>query len=268
MFPSEEWQPILQAISNKYPEFLVWKHLERALAGVGDIDAAVPSELLNQVSDDFLHLIRPAWSPTHVIVCEHVPGKKLHFVISPKFLPAVPEFDLCTQPSRGAAAWAHPKRLAQLAELNGSGIRGIKPAGEALVALVYHGVSFSGKNRMTHEEEVLMARSLVGDFPTVNSANNLLVPKLAQWSIRSIISKLGKGQWSPVHSRLAWVAFMLSSSLNPGFASRRVLFRLRIRMFGNCIMTRLGQGGRTLTTGDTQEFIELARGQDHQILRF
>src|SRR5437016_3364914 len=78
------WLPLLRRLSQRIPEWIVWKNVDSAFYGRGDIDAAAPKSAWPTIQNEFV-----MWAQelelTPVIICKHIPGG-LNLVAAPSGL--------------------------------------------------------------------------------------------------------------------------------------------------------------------------------------
>ena len=250
----------LREMTVRHPSLLVWKHLERALQGQGDVDAAAPIDRIDAIRADINAIARNTLAATHVILCDHVADKNLHFFVQPDRLPQLFEFDVCSQPSRGLAPWASPRLLLALATMSTEGIRRLRPGSEAVVSLVYQGLSPAGTPRMPdHEIEPLRA-NLAHDMVGAARACKTLPPWPARQPLLDLVTQVAQGRWDRSLAQRAYFGFIMSSCAHPRFTARRTVFRLRLAVGQECVMSRLGRReGRRVPASGLRDLLLAAR---------
>jgi hypothetical protein len=259
----------LREMTARHPRLLVWKHLDRALRGSGDVDAAAPRSDLPDIGADAFTIGQKTLAATHLIVCTHVADKTLYFFAQPDRLPNLFEFDVCSQPSRGLAPWGSPSRLVPLATVSAQGIRRLRPGAEAVVSLVYHGLSRSGTHRLHDEEFDLVDAGLKEDMLGAREACRTLPPLPARQPLLDLVSQISYGFWKRTAAQRAYAAFALAATAHPPFMARRAAFRLCLATGRECVMSRLArrEGRRVPDTGLEQLLIR-ARAQGHRVIEF
>src|SRR5919202_1251220 len=67
------WLPLLRRLSEVSSDWLVWKNVDSALSGIGDVDSAAASSQWSSIEEEFL-----AWAEREKLgpaaVCRHIPG--------------------------------------------------------------------------------------------------------------------------------------------------------------------------------------------------
>jgi hypothetical protein len=259
----------LREMTARHSSLLVWKHLDRALRGRGDVDAAAPATALDAIRADVNAIACETLGATHVIRCEHVADKSLHFFIQPERLPQLFEFDVCTQPSRGMAPWANPRQMLLLATMSSEGIRRLRPGAEAVVSLVYEGLSPSGAARLNGDELKLVTRGLTQDAVGAVEACKTLPPTLARRPLLFLVEGMSQGQWDSARARQAFLGFVLATLAHPRFTARRGHFKLRLAMGRECLMSLLARrSGRLVPASGLVELLRAARADGHVVMKF
>lgn len=257
----------LAELSARHPSFLVWKHLDRAVRGVGDVDAAAPATDAPRIVDDAASLARSLLGAAAVIRCDHVADKRLTFFVLPRLLPQLFELDVCVGPSRGLTPWADPARMAKLAILDDRGIRRLRPGAEALVSLVYHGLSYHGGRRLSGDEEEIVTSGLRRDRDGAHYACSLLAPLPARRPLHRLLEMVEAGVWVPSLSRHAFWGFVVSGAAHPAFTGRRIAFRSRIAARRDCVMHRVAQAhGRRVEEHRVPALLAAARQDGHNVV--
>lgn len=258
---------LLRELTRRHQDLVVWKHLDRALLGQGDIDAAASISEADAIVADVVRMAPTILGATHVIPCNHVENKLLHFFVQPHLLPQLFEFDLCTQPARGLAPWANPAGMLPLAVVGPEGIRRLRPGAEAVVSLVYHGLSPRGTYRLTGDEWEIVVRGLAEDLPGAQQACSALPPRPARIPLRELVECLSNGIWTEKHARRAFFGFVASGLAHPSFTVRRVLFRTRLTVGRECLMSRLARKhGRQVPETGLDQLLRDARETGHDVV--
>jgi hypothetical protein len=257
----------LRELTGRHAHLLVWKHLDRALLGRGDVDAAAPAEDTDAIAADAVGIAPGTLDATHVIACNHVADKRLHFFVQPHRLPELFEFDMCTQPSRGLAPWADPRAMVPLSVVQDNGIRRLRPGAEAVVSLVYHGLSQRGRDRLTNDEREIVHDGLRSDLSGAEEACRTLPPRPARQPLRNLIAEVSKGSWDANEARRAFRGFVISGPAHPRFTLRRVLYRARLAGGGECLMSDLARHhDRKVPVSGLTELLSAARASGHRVI--
>jgi len=257
----------LREMTARHPGLLVWKHLQRALQGQGDVDAAAPARDAAAIRADAQAIAATTLAASHVILCDHIADKKLHFFVQPDRLPHLFEFDVCCQPSRGLAPWAGPDRMLPLATLSGEGIRRLRPGAEAVVSLVYHGLSPSGTTRPRGHEAALVDLGLAQDREGAERACATLPPRPARRPLAALVQQVSEGHWDRTLAQRAYAGFVVASCAHPRFSVRRLGLRAQLAAGRECVMSVLARReGRLVPAAGLETLLRQARADGHTVL--
>lgn len=266
MIRDESRATFLRELTRRHERLVVWKHLDRALLGRGDIDAAAPLGDTAAIAADAIRIAPRILGATHVISCDHVADKWLHFFVQPQLLPQLFEFDMCTQPARGFAPWADPEAMLPLAVVGADGIRRLRPGAEAVVSLVYHGLSPHGRYRLAEDEREIVDRGLAEDLSGAQQACSTLLPRPARASLLDLVDCFSVGGWNEKNARRAFFGFMVSGFAQPRFTVRRVLFRARLAVGRECLMSDLARHhSRQVPATGLNQLLHDARESGHGV---
>lgn len=256
----------MRTLTARHERLVVWKHLERALRGRGDIDAAAPEPDVAAIAADAAAIAPDTLHAQYVVRCPHVPDRFLQFFVQPSRLPQLFELDICFQPSRGSARWADPVGLARLAAIESAGIRSLRPGAEAVVSIVLHGLSASGRNRLAGDEDDIVTRGLRIDLAGAREACAVLPPAPARRHLHELVEALAAGRWDSRLARWAFLAFVRSGLGSPDFGARRLAFRARLASGRVCTMVKVARyHGRRVPPDRLTWFLDQARAEGHEV---
>jgi len=266
MTPDPSRVAFLRELTRRHENLVVWKHLDRALRGCGDIDAAAPVEDIGSVAANAVLIAADTLGASHVIHCDHVADKRLQFFVQPERLPQLFEFDLCVQPSRGLAPWASPSAMVALAAIRPDGIRSLRPGAEAVVSLVYHGISWQGQDKLAGDERQIVDKGLADNPEDAYEACRTLPPGPARLPLLALVDNLRQGAWSRRYAQHAFGGFLLSGLACPAFTARRAMYRVRLASGRECLMSRLARiYDRRVSAGSVGTLLEAARADGHEV---
>lgn len=233
------WIPLLRELSSRHEDFVVWKHLDRCLAGIGDVDARARPESLHAITSTivqgaFTHLDAEA-----VITCEHVPGKRLHFLVTETSWPALLEVDVGVSASRLGASFAPIQAVLAHSEIDANGIRRSSKAAEAVVTITFHSTSWTGRRTPTRTDRELVQAAIESDPTSVHRAIDALTPLCARIGLHRLVRGIQKGSWDAAASRAGAVGFAVSAALQPRHLLSRSWALAQHRVRGSCIMGTL-----------------------------
>jgi hypothetical protein len=136
------WLPLLRRLSERVPEWVVWKNVDSAFYGGGDIDAAAPESAWPTIQNEFV-----TWAQelglTPVIVCKHIPGGLNLIAVPPGFATLLEVGVKEKKIWRGTSLF----RVCDLLPLIVSdplGFRRIRPGAEGVLKLLLNATRWNG----------------------------------------------------------------------------------------------------------------------------
>lgn len=244
------------------PSLVVWKHLDRALTGRGDIDAAAPQQDIPTIARDADIVAGRAFGATHAIRCNHQPNLHMQFFVQPDRMPDLFQFDIFHHPSRGAATWADPRAMLELSTIRPDGIRALRPGAEAVGLTVLNGISLRGHERLSADDRATVNAGLAADLVGAYRACAIFAPKPARRALLALTQNLAHGVWSRTHASAAFAGFCAGSVSHPWFAARQAASRARHVLGRDCMMAGLN---RRVPTGSVDDFLHAARRSGHEV---
>jgi hypothetical protein len=255
----------LAELSELHEDFVVWKNLDRSLVGRGDVDAAAPTLVVPSVIASASRIAPRTLGASHVVHCRHVADKHLAFFVQPHRLPQLFELDVCSQPSRGLAPWADPVEMAALSELSAERVRRLRPGAQAVIDLVYEGLSPGGADRLTAGDRTRMRLQLRTDRAGAVSAAALFLPAPAGRTLVALLTALERDEWDRRAAVATFAALAASSLRHPGFLMRRLALRTELALGRECIMSHLGRKLQRRVPEDIDTLLRAARLQGHEV---
>ncbi len=137
------WLPLLRRLSDVSPHWVVWKNVDSALSGTGDIDAAAPPTDWPVITDEFRR-----WAATYalgpVVVCRHIPGG-LNLIAVPPRMPTFLEIGVKARKVwRGATLFVLDDLKPLMIE-DERGFRRLRLGAEGLFKFVLNGTRRGGR---------------------------------------------------------------------------------------------------------------------------
>lgn len=256
----------LHELSTHHERLVVWKHLDRSLRGHGDVDAVAPEQDLLAITQEAITIAAATLGATHAIVCDHVPNVRLHFFVQPHRLPQLFELDIWMQPSRGSARWADPRSMMPFAIRGAHGIRYLRPGAEAIMLLVYQGLSWQGQNKLAGEERETIERGLSDDIEGAYEACSVFPPWPARSGLKKLIRCLQEGSWSRKYALEAFGGFVIAGIAHPAFAVRQGMHRAQFIRGRECLMFKLmRRHRRELPPGGVDTLLGAASIDGHDV---
>ena len=139
---AELWLPFLRRMTESFPRWAVWKNVESALHGHGDVDSFAPSSDWPAIEALWLEWVR-AEGLGPAIVCPHVPQGP-HFVALDDS-PWIVQFDVKVRGTFRGSTLIDVDDLLALAEIDARGFRRIRPGAEGVLKLLYNGMTLGAR---------------------------------------------------------------------------------------------------------------------------
>lgn len=245
------WEALLAELTSSVPNWTVFKHLDRALSGQGDLDAAAPRHSWNGITATVAEWFLGSRPDAVVVPCDHVTHQRVLLLIDPDRLPVVDEIDLLSVSSLKGAPWARAEDLASLSSVGPYG-RTLRPGAQSVVMALMYGLDYKGNVRIPDWEVAAVRRGACEDPEGVDLAVRVLLPKIARrWAGRvagDILSEAGEVR----RSRALVVALLASALAHPVHLVSRLEFRSR----RPCPVAKLVRHrGRRLPPSDLERFL-------------
>jgi hypothetical protein len=218
---SAAWIDLLRASTDAAPTWLVYKNVESALTGTGDIDAVASSH-------DFavLSAVVLSWAERFqlwpVFMCNHFPAGP-NFVAVPPGELALWEFSVKERKVYRGGPLLSAAELLPMAQLDDRGFRRLRPGAEGVLKLLTNGTRWGGRQ----DAEGLMTKDirklLAGDPAGVAEAASMY--GTAQPAVRRLASAVIAGQWDPGAALLIEGRQLLIAASRPRQTGRRLWYR-------------------------------------------
>ena len=115
-------------LTKKHPDLIFWKHFDRGISGLGDIDAIAPNYEVDKISADFIRLVFEYFSDAKgVVECRFPINVRPHFIVFESKYPELFHFDISWQPLRLMFPWCNADTLTKFSIVNANGIRILSP---------------------------------------------------------------------------------------------------------------------------------------------
>ncbi|MDQ3659508.1 MAG: hypothetical protein M3454_00300 [Actinomycetota bacterium] len=171
---TEQWIDLLARIASKEGPAVVWKNVEAALSGEGDLDVMAPRSAWQEIERSFR-----SWATDHdlgaVAVCTHIPGTMYLIAVDPTER-AFLQLDVKDRATFRGATVFEPEALEDVSETDGRGFRRLRPGAEGLFKLVINGISSGGRPDDKNLAKERVAELLGADEEGYRRAAGLLGP--------------------------------------------------------------------------------------------
>lgn len=169
----------------------MWKNVESAFAGTGDVDSFAPPSDWPAIQETFI-----AWAGQAglgpVLICRHIPQGP-HFITVQDGSPYIVQLDVKERGTfRGSTlidAWS----LLPLARVDEQGIRRIRPGAEGVIKLCMNGVMRGGRPNTQGLRDKRVAELLEEDSEGVLAASELL--GVARGALLRGAAAVIRGEW-------------------------------------------------------------------------
>lgn len=216
------WLPLLCSLTAEEPSWLVWKNVDSALHGVGDIDSAAAPESWPMVVSVFEKWVgENQLLPT--IACRHIPGG-LNLVTAKPGERSLLELSVKnTKAWRGSTLFGL-NDLQALAEQDPRGFRRLRPGGEGVFKLLLNGVRWGGRPNWSGLHAKKVPELLQTDPAGVAMAAALFDDR--RNDVLSLADAVVAGRWDPAAAGRIERAALRETLLHPQSSWGRLRFRV------------------------------------------
>jgi len=216
------WLALLRRLTRTSSSFLVWKNVESALDGQGDIDAAAAPADWDALEQQFLEWARE-FELLPAALCHHIPGGR-NLIAAPVGTPTFFELSIKHDKAfRGSTLFVLDDLLV-LSETDGRGFRKLRPGAEGLLKLVLNGSKWLGRPDVDGLTSKHVRELVSSDPPGVAMASKVFGP--AASSAQRLAAAVAAGGWDR-RAMFAIEAHAVAKGLrHPRVMARRAWFRL------------------------------------------
>ena len=216
------WLPLLRRLTAASPTWLVWKNVESALEGQGDIDSAALPADWDALEEHFVAWARE-FDLMPVVACNHIPGGR-NLVAVPSGSTTFLELSIKNDKAfRGSNLFVLDDLLA-MSRMDDRGFRTLRPGAEGLLKLVLNGSKWFGRPDREGLESKRVRELLAEDPDGVAQAARLF--GRAEGAARDLARAVIADTWD----RRAMVTIEARALANavrrPPASARRAWFRL------------------------------------------
>lgn len=219
---AELWLPLLLRLTAASPTWLVWKNVESALEGEGDIDSAAAPGDWDALEAEFVAWARE-FDLLPVVACNHIPGGR-NLVATPSGSTTFLELSIKNDKAfRGSNLFVLDDLLA-MSKMDERGFRTLRPGAEGLLKLVLNGSKWFGRpNRegLTSKR----VRALLAEDPGGVAIAARLFGR-AEGAARDLAGAVVAGAWNRRAMGTIEARALANALRRPPVAARRAWFRL------------------------------------------
>jgi hypothetical protein len=243
------WLPLLRRLTEVSPTWVVWKNVESALFGTGDIDCAAAQSEWPRIEEEFrLWAVERELGP--VVVCRHIPGG-LNLVAIPEAMQTFLEMGVkSTRIFRGSVLFTLDD-LASLIEMDPRGFRRIRRGAEGFFKLLLNGTRWGGRPNWDGLRQKHVVELLQEDLEGARMAARLL--GVAERAGVAGAERAASGGWDfpAMFTVDAWC--LLRGLARPVVFLRRARFRLYTRTA--CPVVSAILGGKRMIPVDRDRWL-------------
>ena len=185
------WLPLLRRLTERFPEWGLWKNADAALQGHGDFDSTAPHEDWNEITDIFARwAVKNDLGP--VAACRHVKGA-LFLVALDKSGSMLLELDIIARKYFRGWTVFQSDQLKHLMEIDKKGYRRVRPGAEGVILLTQNGLKWGGRADQGELERKRVAEFLQSDPEGVVAASELFRP--ADKALVRAAQSAARGEW-------------------------------------------------------------------------
>lgn len=227
------WLPLLRRLTERFPRWSVWKNVESALSGHGDVDSLADPADFADVEAEFR-----AWAAAHgldrVVVCRHIPQGP-HLVAFGQGTRHLVQLDVKSAATFRGSTLVDVERLLPLSEMDARGFRRVRPGAEGVIKLVSNGTRPGGRMDAEGLRAKRVRALLASDPEGVARAARLFGP--AAGALRRGADAVVAGGWDRrAMARVeAWA--LARSVADPRTLLGRAWFKYRV--LGRCPVLRV-----------------------------
>jgi hypothetical protein len=219
---SDVWMPLIQRLTEVAPQWAVWKNVDSALTGSGDIDSLAPPSYWPVIETEFRR-----WAASQglgpAIACPHIPGG-LNLVALERGSGFLFEVGVKERKAFRGSTLFHWADLIPFVEMDARGFRRIRPGAEGVLKLVLNGMRPGGGANWADLQAKNVVALLEADPVGASEAAELFGRGAGQ--IRRAVSAVTAGRWDRRAALAIEVRALARAVARPGLAAKRIRFKL------------------------------------------
>ena len=165
------WLPLLVRLTERFPEWGLWKNADAALAGDGDFDSTAPESDWDDITAEF-----SSWATEHnldaVAACRQVRGA-LFLVAVDRRDATLFELDVIARKYFRGWTVFRPHDLKPMMEIDDRGFRRVRPGAEGVTLLTQNGLKWGGRRDEAELRRKRVVEFLASDPEGVAAASRL-----------------------------------------------------------------------------------------------
>jgi hypothetical protein len=216
------WLPLIRRLTEASSSWLVWKNVDSALDGEGDIDSAAAPADWDALEEQFLQWAREL-DLLPVALCRHIPGGR-NLIAAP--IGSNTFFELSIKHDkafRGSTLFVLDDLLA-MSEQDERGFRKLRPGAEGLLKLVLNGSKWFGRPDVEGLKSKHVRELLASDPEGVAIASHVF--GRAGGAARELAQAVVDGHWNRRAMGMIEARALANGLRHPSVMARRAWFRL------------------------------------------
>jgi hypothetical protein len=255
------WLRLLRGLTTASPDWLVWKNVESALTGEGDVDSVAPEVAWPSMVRTFAE-----WAAGEglgpVVVCPHAPGL-LHLVALAPREDLFFELELSRRKVFLGSTLFRPADLLPLSRMDPQGYRRLRPGSEGVLKLVLNGMARGARVRWDGIARKRIRQLLADDPEGARLASRFF--GLAGPALRRGVGAVVDGHWDRPAMLFVELWCLLRSVREPRSIAWRLRFR-RNRVRCPVLRTILFDRRRVPLQRRAAWLAEVASDHDHRVI--
>lgn len=227
------WLPLLRRLTDRFADWSVWKNIDSALTGFGDVDSLAPAARWPAIEGEFR-----AWAEahglTHVIVCRHIPQGPHLLAFGPRTRHLL-QLDIKNRATFRGSTLVDVPRLLDASRVDDRGIRRVRPGAEGVIKLVSNGLRPGGRASVEGLARKRVAELLARDPEGVGQAAAWFGP--AAGALRTLADAVIDGRWDRRAALIVEGWALLRGLAEPRTVASRIWFTRYTRPRCPVIMT-------------------------------
>lgn len=243
------WLPLLARLTERFPDWGLWKNADSALLGEGDFDSTAPESDWEGIAEEFSD-----WAAGHsldpVAACRHVEGVLFLVTVDGEHGSL---FELDVNARKYFRGWTvfRPHDLRPMMEIDDRGFRRVRPGAEGVTLLTQNGVKWGGRRDDEGLRRKRVAEFLASDPEGVAAAARLFGP--AERAILRAVKAVVEGRWDRAAMLQVECRALIGAVREPAIVVSRLRAR---RVKKQCQLLRtIFVDGRTIE-GDVSSWVE------------
>ena len=252
------WLPLLRRLTEVSATYVVWKQIDSAFEGEGDIDSAADPADWDLLEQEFR-----TWAANHdlepVAVCNHIPGGR-NLIAAPARMASFLELSIKHDKIFRGSMLFTLEQLAPLTIVDPRGFRRVRPGAEGLLKLVLNGSRWGGRPNVEGLRAKHVVELLDEDPEGARLAAHLFGP--AESAVLALADRVRTGGWDRRAMLTVETRALRKAASRPTTLVRRAWFRAFSSQ--HCPIVKAIVGGGRRIPGDRDDWFRRV-AQSHAV---